>query len=125
MLYLRLSNPDFVAPNQSGLWRYESAEGIAARPMNSVCMAGLGRWEDIRLWEDWICSYPFVFAASTNRAFIDKVRQYVPWVPVLSPDPAALGERHSEAEMVAAFGPSVLLSLARGERAPPAVLLYP
>lgn len=100
-----LCDPACMDPAQGGLWWCESVEDIAAWPVNSVCMAGLGRWEDIRLCKDWICNYPFVFAASTNRAFIDKVRQYVPWLPILSPDPAAFGGFHSVAEVVEAFGP--------------------
>lgn len=99
-----LCDPAYMDPNQGGLWWCETAEDVAAWPVNSVCMAGLGRWEDVKLCKDWICSYRFVFAASPNRAFIDKVRQYVPWLPILSPDPAVFGECHSVAEMVAAHG---------------------
>lgn len=99
-----LCNPDFMDPSQGGLWWCESVEDVAAWPVNSVCMAGLGKWEDIRLCRDWVCNYPFVFAASPNRAFIDKVRQYIPWIPVLSPEPAAFGGCRTVAEMVEAFG---------------------
>lgn len=99
-----LCNPDFMDPSQGGLWWCESVEDIAAWPVNSVCMAGLGRWEDVRLCKDWICGYRFVFAASPNRDFIDKVRQYVPWLPILSPNPGAFGGYHSVAELARACG---------------------
>lgn len=104
-----LCNPSFMDPAAgSVLWWCESAEDIAAWPINSVCLAGLGKWEDVQHCKDWICRFKCVLAASPNRAFVDKVRQHVPWLPILSPNQRAFGEYHSVAELAAACGTSDL-----------------
>lgn len=99
-----LCRPEFMDPGQGGLWWCESAEDIAAWPINSVCLATLASWEDVKDCGDWIRGYPFVLVASPNRAFVDEVRQHVPWVPVLAPDPGAFGGYHSVAELARACG---------------------
>lgn len=99
-----LCRPEFMDPAQGGLWWCESAEDIAAWPVNSVCLAGLASWEDVKDCKDWICSYPFMLVASPNRDFVDKVRQHVPWLPILAPDPGAFGGYRSLAELALACG---------------------
>ncbi|AWY06881.1 MAG: helicase [Caudoviricetes sp.] len=99
-----LCQPELMDPAQGGLWWCESAEDIAAWPVNSVCLAGLAKWEDVQHCKDWICRYPFVFVASPNREFIDKVRQHVPWLPILSPVPETFGNYRSVVELVREYG---------------------
>lgn len=99
-----LCRPEFMDPAQGGLWWCESAEDIAVWPANSVCLAGLANWEGVKDCKNWICSYPFVLAASPNRVFVDEVRQHVPWLPILSPDPEAFGGYRSLAELAKACG---------------------
>lgn len=99
-----LCRPELMDSAQGCLWWCESAEDIAAWPVNSVCLAGLVGWEDVKYCKDWICSYPFVLVASPNRDFVDKVRQHVPWLPILSPDPGAFGGYRSLAELAGACG---------------------
>lgn len=99
-----LCRPEFVDPAQGGLWWCESPEDVAAWPVNSVCLAGLASWEDVRHCKDWICSYPFVLVTSPRREFVDKVRQHVPWLPILSPAPGAFGGYRSLAELARACG---------------------
>lgn len=99
-----LCNARLMDPAQGGLWWFERAEDVAAWPVNSVCLAGLAKWEQVRHCKDWICEYPYVLAASPHREFIDKVRTHVPWLPILAPDPAAFGGYASVAELAAACG---------------------
>lgn len=99
-----LCRPEFMDPAQGGLWWCESAEDVAVWPINSVCLATLASWEDVKDCGDWIRGYPFVLVASPNRAFVDEVRQHVPWLPVLAPDPGAFGGYHSVAELARACG---------------------
>lgn len=104
-----LCNPAFMDPAQgSVLWWCESAEDIMAWPVNSVCLKAAAKWEDVQSCKDWILSYQCVLAASPNRAFVDKVRQHVPWLPILSPAPESFGEYRSVAELAAACGVSDL-----------------
>lgn len=100
-----LCNPSFMDASQgSVLWWCENAEDIAAWPVNSVCLAGLGKWENVQYCKDWICGYRCVLAASPDRSFVDKVRQHVPWLPILSPNPRAFGGYRSVAELAEACG---------------------
>lgn len=98
-----LCRPEFIDPEQGSiLWWVEGPEDVLAWPLNTVCLAGLGKWEDVKHCKDWICQFKCVLAASPNRAFIDKVRQHVPWLPILSPKPGTFGEYKSVAELYSA-----------------------
>lgn len=94
----------FMDPTQGGfLWWCESAEDVMAQPINSVCLATLGRWEDVQYCKDWICQYPAVLIVSQNREFIEKVKQHVPWLPLLSVRAGAFGEYNTLAELAGAL----------------------
>lgn len=99
-----LCYPEFMDAKQGGiLWWCETAEDVAAWPINSVCKSITGKWEDIKLCKNWICTYKSVFVPSKNREFIDKVRQHVPWIQVLSPAQGVFGEYKSLSELKSAF----------------------
>lgn len=83
-----LCSPEYMDPNAGGLWWCQDAADVMAIRINAVCLAGLGRWEDIKLCKEWISKYPYVFVASPDRELVENVRRYVNWMPILSADPA-------------------------------------
>lgn len=102
-------NPRFIDPKQGSiLWWMETPEDVHAWPINSVCLSSMGKWEDVKYCKDWICQYKTVLAASPNREFVDKVREHVPWVPIMSPPPDAFGSYKTVSEIVAACGDAEL-----------------
>ena len=76
-----LCRPEFMDPSQGGLWWCESAEDIAVWPVNSVCLAGLASWEDVKDCKDWICSYPFVLVASPTAPLWTRCANTSPGCP--------------------------------------------
>lgn len=104
-----LCNSRFMDPEQGSiLWWYPTPEDIQAWPINAVCLSGHAKWGDVKLVKDWICTYKAVLAASPDREFIDKVREHVPWLPILSPRSDAFGSYKSVAELAAACGTAEL-----------------
>lgn len=90
------------------LWWCPEPDDIQAWPINSVCLSAFAKWEDVKHVKDWICTYKAVLAASPDRSFIDKVREHVPWLPILSPRPDAFGSYKSVAQLVEACGTAEL-----------------
>lgn len=100
-----LCEPRFMDTEQGAvLWWCSSPDDVMAWPINSVCLRVNAKWEQVQHCKDWICQYQCILVASPDRSFIDKVRQHVPWLPLLSPDPKAFGEYGSLAELAAACG---------------------
>lgn len=99
-----LCRPEFMDPTQGGLWWCEGPEDVYAVKLNAVCLAGLAKWEEVKLCEGFISEYKYILAASRNREFIDKLRHFVPWVPILSPKPESFGGAKTVGELADEIG---------------------
>lgn len=87
-----------------GLWWCKSAEDVYAYPFNTVCLAGLSDWKDVKDCKDWIVKYNFVFVASPDREFAKLVSTHIPWLPVYSPKQGVFGPYDSLAKFVEGCG---------------------
>lgn len=103
-----LCEPRFMDPAQGGLWWCETPEDVKTVTINAVCLAGLAKWEQVQYCKGWISAYKYVFVASKHKDFIDRVRQHVPWIPILAPVPEAFGEYETVTELCAGVGLAAL-----------------
>ncbi len=68
--------PEMMDPAQGGLWWCESAEDVAAWPVNSVCLSISAQWKNVQSCKDWqSVKEPTVKRKQTVVFFLKRVRK--------------------------------------------------
>lgn len=114
-----LCRPEYIDPAAGGLWWCADAADVQAVKVNAVCLAGLGRWEDVKDCKAWISQFHYVFVAAPDRELVEQVRRHVGWMPILSADPAQFRGYGSIAGLVEACGPAAVDRLLYNARPEP------